>query len=341
MTEFSAQNQTQNQTQDQANAPFFFQTARPWQEAWYYLIDLPEADAALWCRHTLVRSAQQSAYAELWGLWFCGETPPQTFYERFPLDSVRNSEKFFFVQTGKSWLRSQGALGYLNQAGQTLHWDLDFETGPPPHFPALPKQTPGGRFCTPMPHLLCSGKIVLNGQTHRLDQEPGMLGHIWGHSQPHSWVWVHCNTFLEDADTRLEGVSTLLNLGPLKLPAQTFSLCYRGMPFEWGPLQPKWQFKNSATLGQCHFKAENSEWRFEGQFDVPPAQLAQNLWASLNGRAKEWLCSKRGNAKLTVYRKQGGGWNLVEVLHAQETCSLEWVRPAPLSPSPRRQPHGD
>ncbi|MBT9545019.1 MAG: hypothetical protein IV090_06495 [Candidatus Sericytochromatia bacterium] len=325
MTEFSGL--------DTANRPFFFQANRPFHEAWYYLIDLPEHDAALWCRHTLVRPPKEQAYAELWGLWFESSQPTQTFREVFPLDSVRNSDKFFFVQTGKSWLRSQGALGYLSQAGQSLHWDLDFESGPPPHFPNLPKYLPkhlqGGRFCTPMPHMLCSGKIVINGKHHALDQEPGMLGHIWGSSQPHSWVWVHCNTFLEDAETRLEGVSAILALGPLKWPAQTFSLCYRGQNFEWAPLKakPKWQFIKGVQLGECQFKGESGEWRFEAKFAVASQQLAQNNWASLDGQAKTWLCSKRGNAQLSVYHKQGGGWNLVEVLHAHETCSLEWVLP--------------
>lgn len=331
MTEFSEL--------DSANRPFFFQTTQPFHEAWYYLIDLPDQDAALWCRHTLVRPQQRPAYAELWGLWFSHQAPPQVFREAYPLDSVRNSDKFFFVQTGKSWLRSQGALGYLSQNGQSLHWDIDFESGPEPCFPALPRPLPGGRFCTPMPHLLCSGKIRLNGQTYRLDQEPGMLGHIWGNSHPQSWVWVHCNTFLEDAETHLEGISSSLNLGPFKLPSQTFVLCYRGKHFEWGPLTPKWQFQNSQQMGQCHFRAESGEWRFEALFEVASAQWAQTTRNDLDGRTQIGHCSKRGNAQLTVYRKQGGGWNWVEVLNAAETCSLEWVLPNKAKKQGKR--HGD
>lgn len=312
---------------DRANSPHFFQMPGPFHEAWYYLVDLPEQDGALWCRHTLVRPKQTQAFAELWGLWFEANQAPQTFREVFPLDSVRNSEKFFFVQTGKSWLRSQGALGYFSQARQSLHWDLDFEAGPPPHYPALPKYLPGGRFCTPMPHLLCSGKIVINGQTHTFEQEPGMLGHIWGGSQPQSWVWAHCNTFLEDAETWLEGGAAVLALGPLKWHVQTFSLCYRGHYFEWKSQPFHSHLQSAQNLGQCTFSAESGEWRFEAKMTVDQPQLAHNNWADLEGNSKAWHCSKRGNVQLTIYHKQGGGWNLVEVLHAHETCSLEWVMP--------------
>jgi hypothetical protein len=315
---------------EEANTVHFFETNQVFHEAWYYLIDLPEYDASVWFRHTLLRPKGHAAFAELWGIWFDSQQAPLVFREVFSLDFVRSSDKFFFIQTAKSWLRSQGALGYLSKEEQTLHWDLDFESHLPPHQLQPPWMqnlpVPGGQFCTPQPHLLCSGKIRLNGQTFLLDQEPGMQGHIWGHSQALRWVWVHCNTFLEDADTWLEGVAGHLAWGPMVLPAQTFFLTYRGKAFAFGPLQFKWRL-HSSEPGICHWLAEKGDWRFDCVFQVKLQDLAQSDWATLNQRSKQWSCSKRGNAQLSVYRKQAGEWRLLEVMHAQETCSIEWVAP--------------
>lgn len=311
---------------DSANASRFFQSTPPFYEAWDYLVDLPEDDAALWCRHTLYSPQKGAAYAELWAAWFEPQAAPQVFYETFPLDSVRNSEKFFFVQTGKSWLRSQGGLGYLSKADQRLHWDLEFEAISEPHFPAQPKSLPGGRN-TPLPALLCTGKIVLDDRPFALVQEPGTLTHFWRRADPRSGLWVHCNTFLEDADTWLEIGIGQWPLGPFSRASYTFSLCYRGQRFEWGPRKAHWQWVKGPAQGQHLFKAENREWRFEAQIEIPPSQWVHPPHPPLFKAPLACRNSKRGNVQLRVYRKQGGGWNWVEHLNAQESCAWEEIHP--------------
>ncbi|PIQ29241.1 hypothetical protein COW36_17355 [bacterium (Candidatus Blackallbacteria) CG17_big_fil_post_rev_8_21_14_2_50_48_46] len=286
------------------------------------MLDLPEVGKAYWFRHTLSRNLQGVAQAELWALCFQEGKPPLLLSESFEIEAVRSSERFFFLQTGKSWLRSQGALGYLQSADQALHWELEFEALAPP-LQMLPAWL-GRRadFCSPQPNLLCSGRILSQGQEIRLDREPGMQGHIWGSRPAREWFWAHCNTFLEDENTWLELLST--RHPRFHFPALFLHLRYRGEDFRWLPWQ-RLRLQKGQAPWTVQFQAEKQGLRFRCTLSAPETALAHAPWQVVSGRPGHWSSTKQGNARLEVWKQQGGAWVLYESLSAFETSSLEWV----------------
>lgn len=180
----------------------FFSQPGLHEECWYYQVTIPEAGLSGWFSHCL--STLAAAPALLEALIFRETHPPVYLSEAFSLDRVRHSSRYFFLQTGRSWLRSQGALGYLQEGQHSLHWDLDFEPQPASSPVYALQESRQGALWMPQPHLLCSGRICLDGKEFRLDQEPGMQGHRWSRQPWLPRFWSHCNTFLEDETASLE-----------------------------------------------------------------------------------------------------------------------------------------
>ena len=222
--------------------------------------------------------------------------------------------------------------GSIQAKGQTLRWDLHaapreqirFELIPP----ALRKAAISKSALSSLEaDLLFEGSSSVNGKNIQWVNAPGMVGHQDGPLTAHSWIWAHCNHFLNEQGVPVpfvfEGITLRGHLlGILPSPRfSSFHFQFKGKRYSFNSLRDAVRIKSRYGHNEWHFQAERGELVFRGHARVEPKDFAGLTLEDTHGALLYCASSKLSDLDIHVYRRG----KLESALRGESSASVEVV----------------
>jgi hypothetical protein len=325
------------------------------QEVWYLKLNDPSSHKALWLRFTLLQSKNGfKKIAETWGIFFQkkGDSEvnkiavKQTYDLSAFSESILNSPdknsafeneiqigecKFYDFKT-KGKVQSQGhciAWDFSMQKFFTQEADRNFYHG---KFNLVPEalrkiKLVKNTVWTVFENYHFTGHSIIDGETHTWKSAPGMQGHLAGPKNGHSWVWGHCNTFLDHEGKPVQAVFEGLTgkasfLGALATPAlSTFYFYYQGKEYFLNSLWKSIRSRSHHSPMDWHFESESGDLLFQGHIKADLRSFVGITYEDTNGSLLYCSNSKLADMNLLVFRKG----KLEAFLRAQDSAAFEVV----------------
>lgn len=295
--------------------------ASPFQEVWYLKMNDPTSNKALWLRFTLLQSKNGfKRIAETWAIFFqkkdTREIQKIAVKQSHDLSSFKEikTENLNGIQIGESELFDSKTQGKIKSKGNEISWDLEMSPSIPlgrfnlvPHIlnkVGIVKNT----AWTPFEDLRFKGVCDINGETHHWENAPGMQGHLSGPKNGHSWIWGHCNSFLESDGSHspvvFEGLTGKASLaGLIPTPAlSTFYFYYQGKEYHINSLWSAIRARSKHSLTDWSFEVESGELLFKGYIKADLRSFAGITYEDTNGSLLYCANSKLSEMSLLIYR---------------------------------------
>ncbi|MDW8362363.1 MAG: tocopherol cyclase family protein [Myxococcales bacterium] len=185
----------------------------------------PQADRALWVKHTIFvpQGRPAEALSEDWAVWFERGRAPIGVRRSRPATKADFTRAPFAIQTEGQRLQDGAARGRLTAEGHDIVWELVWTPRGAPFRPfpltrMYEGPFPRSKTLTPHPDVRMTGWIEIDGVRIGVAEWPGMQGHNWGASHAHAYAWAHCNAFEEESEAWFEGLSGRVRIGPVLTP---------------------------------------------------------------------------------------------------------------------------
>ncbi len=295
------------------------------QEAWFLKTNDPITQQAIWLRFTTLRSANGfKKIAEVWAIVFQRganrDVTKRVFKQTFDSNAFSGAANGT-LSLGTCELSRNHARGSIHLKGQSIEWDLAITPGHEASFELVPpvlsrsETLVGGYHAeTWGEDLRFSGKVTLSGvgaapEVVEFKNAAGMIGHHSGRKAGHSWVWGHCNLFV-DASGRpapflFEGLAARARwMGTLPSPQyKAFYFHYEGKPYAFNTAWDSLRSISKHTLTDWEFQAERGDIGFRGKCKAEHRDFAGLTYEDTNGALLYCANSKLAQLEIHVFRK--------------------------------------
>jgi len=293
-------------------------SGRMHQEVWYLKLNDPGSQWALWLRFTLLVTANGfKQVAETWSI----------FSQRMPSREVRKvaAKQTFPIQEFKaeagvgfkiahSEFTDSHTRGQIQSKGNTIEWDFTIRERNPLHVEYVPEilsklKLVKNRVITPGEDLVFNGTLRINGEQIQVTEAMGMQGHLAGPKNGHSWVWAHCNAFLNEqgrpASFVFEGLTARARLvGSVALPPiSALFFWYQGKSYTFNRLRDSLSIRSEANLTEWNFQADRGELRFKGSCKAEHKDFTGVTYEDTDGSLLFCSNSKLSDMTILVYRQ--------------------------------------
>jgi hypothetical protein len=195
-------------------------------------------------------------------------------------------------------LRSDETQGAVQANTHQIHWNLQFSSKENPLHPT---------HMYAQYQLLTSGTLTINGESILLEQAPGMRGYFNHTKKRHSWIWSHCNAFLDETGTPssllFEGLRSKLQLGPLLGPAlSSFYFFYRNQPYLFNTWKDSFFVQSKDDLNTWQFRLDRGALSFRGMIRAESNEFIGVSREDIYGSILYSSSSEMAHATLHVYR---------------------------------------
>lgn len=309
---------------------------KAFQEVWYLKVNDPDANRALWLRLTLLVSANGfRRVAETWAVHFQRSQTREV--SKIAWKQSHDLKSFSYGEDGA--IRIEGCefgpartRGSITSNGRTISWDLNLMTGHEASFNLVPESLSRiglvrNTAVTVAEDLRFSGHVDIDGQRSEWKNAAGMQAHLSGSKNGHSWVWGHCNLFV-DAQGKpvpflFEGLSAKARLlGSLPSPRlSTFFFHYEGQPYRFNSLWDSLRVKSGSSLTDWRFQADRGDLSFRGKAHAEIKDFAGLTYEDTNGSLLYCANSKLSSLEIHVYRHG----KLESTLYSHGTTAFEVV----------------
>lgn len=303
------------------------------QEVWYLKLNDPSQSRALWIRFAALSSGNGfKKTAEVSAIYFqrlpSREIKKTALKQSFDLSALNITDQPS-LQIGQAELTESGTRGRIQSKAQELKWDFSFSSALPSSFQLVPELLSRtgiskSSISTVCEDLLFTGTTEINGEVSQWNSAPGMQGHLRGSKSGHSWVWGHCNTFVNEqgklAPVIFEGLSARSQIGPFVTPrVSTFFFYYQGKSYSFNTLRDAFSIKSKNGINEWEFQADRDEISFRGHIRAEHKDFVGMTMEDTNGSLIYSSNSKLSDMKLLVYRNG----NLEATFHAHGTAAIE------------------
>ncbi len=325
---------------DQQNQLHFFQNTAPFYEVYFLKFHLIEEGLAVWLRYTLHRPKNGEAHVSLWAFVLDAQNPSHNVGACIDnkLENLHYDSSPFRLGIGENFFSNQECVGNLQKENFSLHWDLRLEGSESPLelFPYSwmyrTKIFPKTKYVSTRPNLFFSGKIKWNGKEYSFHKAPGMQSHLWGSQHAKSFLWSHCNTFVEDKDALFEGFSAQIKLGSWLIPP--IGLFYiRMFGKEYFLNSPKVWFKKDLKrdLDEWAFDIRQGEDRFIGAVGAEPPQFLGVRYTDPQEGYRYCNHAEWALASIEHYKLEKGRWCMAGAI-TSKAATYEWLDSEPQAP---------
>ncbi len=289
---------------------------KSFQEVWYLKLNEPAQNRALWLRFTLLLSKNgYKKISEVWGIFFQkkenGEILKTALKQTFPLACFKGENNKIQIQ--ESFLTDHHTQGMIEAKGQHLKWNLEIKSLNGECFDLVPKTLSKtgvikNKALTVHENLSFSGTCLVNGESYSWEQSPGMQAHLAGSKNGHSWVWSHCNYFLDEkgqpAQVVFEGLSARAKLlcGVPSPKLSTFYFNYQDKAYHLNSLWSAIRSRSQSELSEWNFEAESPPFTFKGQIKAELKSFAGITYEDTDGSLLYCSNSKLSEMTLVVYK---------------------------------------
>jgi hypothetical protein len=220
--------------------------------------------------------------------------------------------------------------GSIQAKGQTIQWDLRLTPREEIRFelipPALRKAAISKSSLSSLEaDGLFDGNSSINGQETVWQGAPGVVGHQAGPLTAHSWIWAHCNHFLNEQGVPVpfvfEGITLRGQLlGVLPSPRfSSFHFLFKGKRYSFNSLRDMVHVKSRYSHNEWHFQAERGELVFRGHARVAHKDFAGLTLEDTRGALLYCATSNLSDLDIHVYRRG----KLESALRAENSASIE------------------
>jgi hypothetical protein len=309
-------------TFSQLNAPDWSpknpKTRGAFQEAWFLKLNDPVGQRALWLRLTILVSGNGfRRVAETWAIYFqrgaAKEVTKLAMKQTHDLHSF-SADGDGTIRIGECEFGPARTRGRITSKGKTIAWDFELQPGHEAQFNLVPESLRRAKLVrnhvvTVSEDLRINGTTEIDGQKSEWKNAAGMQGHLSGTKSGHSWVWGHCNLFVDQQGKPVpfifEGLSAKARLlGPLSSPRlSTFYFHYEGKPYAFNSLWDSLRVKSRNTLTDWEFQADRGDLSFRGKARAELKDFAGLTYEDTNGSLLYCANSKLSTLEIHVYRR--------------------------------------
>jgi len=309
---------------------------KAFQEVWYLKVNDPAANRALWLRFTLLISANGfRRVAETWAVHFqrtaSKEVTKLAWKQTHDLKSF-SSPQDGSIRVGDCELSAKRTHGSITSKGRAITWDLSLQDGHTASFNLVPSALSRSGIVkntalTLTEDLRFSGSVEIDGEKYEWKNAAGMQAHLSGPKNGHSWVWGHCNLFVDGQGKPVpflfEGLSAKARLfGSIPSPRlSTFFFHYEGQPYRFNTLWDALRVKSSSSLTEWNFQADRDDLSFRGKASAELKDFAGLAYEDTNGSLLYCANSKLSNLEIHVYRRG----KLESTVYSNGTAAFEVV----------------
>lgn len=299
-------------------------------EVYYLKLNDPSQAFALWLRYTILAPLAGAPVAEVWAIAFDAADPTRhvAAKETFPPEALSFGRDAFEIRIGASVLGHGNASGQVSGSAGEIAWDLRFDAASSglrhfPHAFMYRASIPKTKVLSPQVDVRFAGRVTAAGRAFDLASAPGMQAHLHGTRHAESWAWTHVNSWDQDTDTWLEGVSARIKVGPVPLPPLTpIALHHRGATHLFNSLEKLRRNRSVSREPSWTFSCAGPELRLEAELSAPPELFVGVRYEDPDGTFRYCRNSKVARATLRLYRP--GDTTPIETL-TSSAAALEFV----------------
>jgi len=309
------------------------------QEVWYLKFNDPLTQKALWIRFTLLSSANGfRRVAETWAIAF--ERKESGEISKLAMKQTHDIKKFAAqggsfehgIKIGDCELTQNVTRGSIQSKGRIIKWDLKIEHGQSARFNLVPESLARtglvkNRAATIAGDLRFTGTTEIDGEKTEWKAAPGMQGHLSGPKSAHSWVWGHCNAFVNETGQPVSFIFEGLNAkakiaGGVTAPKlSSFYFRYQNQDYYFNSLWDAIRCRSQNTLTDWEFQAERGDISFRGHAKAEHRDFAGITYEDTDGSLLYCANSKLSNMTVLIYRRG----KLETTLKANSTAAFEVV----------------
>lgn len=307
------------------------------QEVWYLKLNDVNGENALWIRFTVLVSADGlRRNAETWAIVFerdeNREIQKQAIKKTYGIQSFHALDSNDGIVIENCEFSDRHSKGSFRSENKTIEWDLQFEPASASQFDFIPEGLAKSGLIkntavSVAEDLYVSGTCTFNGKSFRWDKAKGMQGHLSGSRNGHSWIWGHCNSFVDangnPADFVFDGLRARARLtGALAAPPMTLMFFqYKGKTYRFNSVRDLICLRTSHDPTSWTFRADKGDLSFRGQISAKLEDFAGLAYEDTDGSFLYCANSKLSNMSLLVYKKD----KLEDSFRSKGTTAFEIV----------------
>ncbi|MCM2322181.1 MAG: hypothetical protein NDJ90_02860 [Oligoflexia bacterium] len=313
----------------------------PLHELWNVKVNDPTGQRSLWLGLSVLMSENGfRRVAEAWAVHFhrnasSKEVSKTALKQGYGLTSFVSpvmpaSPRQSSIRLGDCELRESLARGSVQSKGQTISWDFTISPRQEARYELIPLplrrfRLVRGSLATIQGDAVFSGSFTVNGETFTLREAPGMQRHVCGPAAGHSWVWGHCNAFVNEQGMPtpflFEGITTRARmLGPLPGPRiSSFNFIYQNKTYAFHSIKDTLRIRSWHNLNEWRFQAERGDLLFRGVCRAEHKDFAGLTFEDTNGSLV--YCSNSNLAEMIVHVYRRG--KLEATLRSNGSAALE------------------
>ncbi|MBI2383478.1 MAG: hypothetical protein HYV18_05350 [Gammaproteobacteria bacterium] len=283
-------------------------------ESYFQRANHPTRPLAFWIRYTVFspRARPERAIAELWAMFFNGETGRHVAVKReLPVAQSEFQRDRFAVRVGSATLDGQGLSGAAESAGRSMEWVLRYAGTQPPVL-TLPKEKydggfPKAKLVVGVPMAEYNGRLRVDGMEIPVERWVGSQNHNWGSEHTNRYAYGQVCGFDNAPDSFLEMASARVKIGPLPIPMVTpIVLRHGGREWALNTLGQGLRAKARYGYFDWRFRSENEAVRIEGRIHADKGDFVGLRYYNPPGGDKFCLNSKIAACELRLTDKASG-----------------------------------
>ena len=309
----------------------------PFYEIYYLRLLDPEKNWSFWVRYTLLSPKGEGLppSASLWAIFHEQKKPPIALKLTIPLHELDIFHADRFIQIRDSYLSLAQAVGELSDSDHQISWNLDFDD-PTISLALYPYRAlyslpfPKTKFLEPRFLTHVTGSVTIDRRQIQVNQARAHQAHLWGTAYARNWAWGFCDGFLEDPETRFEGLIARISLGLFSSPPlRLFYFFWRGKEFYINNLLHWRSVYGSENLLEWVFEARSGDTKFSGRLWRSAEDCVGLEYMGPSGEKRFCHNTMAADMELSVFERRGKEWIFVEKLTAPKGAAFETVATEP------------
>lgn len=307
------------------------------QEIWYLKMNDPTSGQALFLQFLAL--ASQNGFRRISSVTAVhfqnqegGKEPLKTaLQQQFELRALKRTA-MSSVSVGECSIQETLTRGSLQNKGNSLKWDLQITQANPTQFNLIPEgltkfKVSKIQATTEAEDLRFNGWTEVNGQRVEWKGAFGMRGHIHGTGNIHSWVWSHCNSFVNERSEPeyfvFEGLSAKACLAKWITSPQisTFYFYYQGQEYRFNTVLDALRSRSQTNHNEWKFEVDKKDISFKGQVRAEHRDFAGLSLEDIDGSILYGANALLADLTIWVYRRG----KLEATLKGKGTAALEMM----------------